>query len=113
VPTTLKAGRSYLYTDTISLERVTLRADGIRKTADCRIIALLINSTTGLIENAVSVDPADFIDVPAIPNESGAITEITADAPTRSNSCYDLLGRPLAHPAPGQLYISAGRLFRN
>ncbi len=113
VPTTLKAGRSYLYTDTISLERVTLRADGIRKTADCRIIALLINSTTGLIENAVSVDPADFIDVPAIPNESGAITEITADALTRSNSCYDLLGRPLAHPAPGQLYISAGRLFRN
>ena len=103
VPASLVAGRSYAYTDTLSLARVTLTSEGIRRTADCRIIAMLVNSTTGLIENAISVDPADYIDVPALPD--AAIREVNSDAALAPARFFDLQGRAVSTPREGHIYI--------
>lgn len=95
VPAEVKAGESYAAT-------AALRTNTVSNIQNCNIIAMLINRTTGRIENAVMKSVAEL-----------PVREIEADLNDSPAEIYDLQGRRLSHPVKGQIYIQGGRKFVN
>ena len=96
VPADVKKGETYG-------AQATLQTNTVQNIENCHVIAMLINRTTGRIENAVSrayselpirqvfVDKADATDAPV----------------------YDLQGRRVSVPVKGRIYIQGGRLIKH
>lgn len=91
VPAEAKAGEVYK-------AHGELRTNTVSNPQNCHIIVMLINRTTGRIENAVSRSVAE------LPIKEVSATDSTADAPV-----YDLQGRRLSCPVKGQIYIQGGQ----
>lgn len=91
VPTEIEAGKAY---DASGYFTIT----SVRNKANARYVITVINNKSGRIENAVVV-PAGW-------TPSTAIDEITDDAATDAPVRYfDVTGRRVLTPAPGQLLI--------
>lgn len=74
--------------------RADLRTNTVENVDNCHIIVMLVNRTTGRIENAVT----------------SSVSELPIKAPEASPEAegpyFDLLGRPVSAPVPGKLYVS-------
>ncbi len=88
IPASVEPGRSYSHTG-------TLQTNPVSNIENCHIILMVVNRTTGRIENAVSLPFSQWSGISAI--DAGPTAE-----PTRY---YDLQGRPTEHPACGKVYI--------
>ena len=88
LPTGMKAGQTYSYTGKPS-------ANTVGDLNNCHIIALLINQDNGTIENAVSMKYAEF----------SGIEAVEADTAAGPATYYDLQGRKVLTPAPGNIYV--------
>lgn len=93
VPTEVSAGEKVK-------SSAILRTNTVEDINNCSITVMLINRTTGRIENAVRSS------VSALPILAPTATPAETDAPV-----YDLLGRPVAKPAPGRIYIQGGKKY--
>ncbi len=94
IPAEVKAGESYPAS-------APLRTNTVSNIQNCNIIAMLINRTSGRIENAVMKTVAEL-----------PIREVNAEQQAVDSAIYDLQGRRLSSPAPGQIYIQGGRKYR-
>jgi hypothetical protein len=88
------------------LANVTTLDSGAKKLEDCHFIAMLINTTTGRIENSVSVPAGDLIEI-----EEGGIHDVTSAASADNGAYYNLQGIRVANPTHG-IYIHNGRKLR-
>lgn len=91
VPASVKAGEVYR-------AQAPLRTNTVSNPQNCNIIVMLVNRTTGRIENAVTKSVAEL-----------PIREITAASTADSAELYDLQGRRVVKPVSGRLYISGGK----
>ena len=92
LPTKMSAGQSYPLTATLTLHDEC-------NLDHCQVIAMVLNQTTGCIENATTLGY----------NEQSSLEEL--DAPEAPGLWYDLLGRRVAHPTHG-IYIVGGRKIK-
>ncbi len=93
VPASVSAGETISHT-------AALRTNTVENIDNCAITVLLINRTTGHIENATTAT------VRALP-----IAEVAADRPEADGPIYDLMGRRIAKPAPGSIYIQGNKIY--
>lgn len=91
IPAEVKAGEIYRAS-------ASLRTNTVSNPQNCNIIVMLVNRTTGRIENAVTKSVAEL-----------PIHEVAA--PATDAAIYDLQGRKILKPVAGRLYISDGKKF--
>lgn len=91
----IEGGKTYSYTASVPTSSVS-------KLQNMRFAALVIDRTTGTILNGVKFkEGTDLSSIETVETEA-------TDAPA---VYFDLMGRRVANPAPGQLLISNGRKF--
>jgi hypothetical protein len=105
VPDSVEAGKEYEFTQGVSLANVTTLESGEKKLEDCHIIAMLINTTTGRIENSVTVPAGSVLDL------EGGIHDVTATSAADNGAYYNLQGIAVSHPTHG-IYIHNGKTIR-
>lgn len=88
IPASVQTGGKYEYSG-------TLQTNLVKDINNCHVILMVVNRTTGRIENAVSVPYGKTSAIESVE------TEIT-DAPALY---FDLQGRAVANPEPGHIYI--------
>ena len=112
LPEAIEAGKVYTHSQELDLANVSLLSDeSHRKLQDCHIVAMLINTLTGRIENSVSVDAVDVISDLYV-EEEGGIQSIQASTDDVAPVYYNLQGMPVANPTPGHIYISRGQKLK-
>lgn len=79
-----------------------LRTNTVQDVDNCSVTVMLINRTTGRIENAVSSS------VSALPISTPVATPTETTGPA-----YDLLGRKISSPRRGQIYIQGNKKIAN
>ena len=95
VPSAVSAGETIKFDGSV-------RTNTVQNIDNCHVTVMLINRTTGRIENAVSSS------VSALPIEGPSIAPAENDAPV-----YDLLGRRVSNPQPGKIYIQGNKKIAN
>ncbi|MDE6263256.1 MAG: hypothetical protein K2M09_08155, partial [Muribaculaceae bacterium] len=95
VPAAVSAGETIKFDGSV-------RTNTVQNIDNCHVTVMLINRTTGRIENAVSSS------VSALPIEAPSIAPAENDAPV-----YDLLGRRVSNPQPGKIYIQGNKKIAN
>lgn len=93
VPASVSAGETISHT-------AALRTNTVENIDNCSITVMLINRTTGHIENATRAS------VTALPISAPSINAAEATGPI-----YDLMGRRVAKPAPGSIYIQGNKIY--
>lgn len=91
VPAAIEGGKAIRYT-------ATLPISSVKKIENMRFAALVIDRVSGTILNGLGFKDADISGIETVETE-------TVDAPA---VYFDLMGRRVANPAPGQLLISNG-----
>lgn len=91
IPTEIEAGKAYEHTETLQTNSVT-------NMANCHVIALVVNRTTGRIENGV-IAPI---------SEVSAINDVQQASRPANSYIFDLQGRRVQNPGHG-LYITNGK----
>ncbi len=92
VPAEVKQGETYA-------AQGTLQTNTVENINNCSVTVMLINRTTGRIENAVSRSVSEL-----------PIREVQAAPRADDSAIYDLQGRRIAAPRPGQIYLQNNRL---
>lgn len=87
IPATVEAGQTYTHSQAVPTNTVS-------RIENCRIVLMVINRATSIIENAVMV-----------PYELSGIESVEAELNGEAPVYFDLQGRSVASPREGQIYI--------
>ena len=101
IPASVKFGQPIVHSKEFDLSKAKSIYQGqvnlIPYTKELRVVAVIIDGNTGKVVNCVSSKPVSV--------EGAGVSSTLIDSEVLSTTYFDMQGREITNPAPGQLYI--------